>query len=190
MRSETRLPNVFPTSSLRTYVQDTLALIALGLAVAAAPVGAETLVDAYGLGPHEPKPEEWTRIDEELSVRAQVVDAATGELAAEVRPNQSLRLDLAFYAQPESKDREVRLVCSVYFYDAEGEASEYHLMQKPCYEGRLHDALDRFQPLTWEFRFRHKPGDPAGTSAVVVNVEDLVIDEGLGLTPTYRLSGS
>lgn len=158
-------------------------------AILTGPAPAETLVDAYGLGRHKPVPEEWTKIDEELSIRARIVKGKTGTLAPVVQAGQTVRLDLAFYVQPGAKDREIRLTCSVYFYDARGEGSDYAIRDKPCYEGRLHDGLERFQPLTLDFRFKPRASDPKGTSAVVVSVKDTVIGDGVGLAPTYDWQG-
>lgn len=158
-------------------------------AILAGPVHSETLVDAYGLGHHQPVPEEWTKIDEDLSIRARIVRGNKGTLAPVVQAGQTLTLDLAFFVQPGAADRDIRLVCSVYFYDAKGEGSDYAVRDKPCYQGRLHDGLDRFQPLDLDFRFKPRASDPKGTSAVVVSVKDTVIGDGVGLAPTYDWQG-
>lgn len=155
----------------------------------AAPARAETLVDAYGLGTHAPKPEEWLKIDDELSIRARIVRRAGGEPVAQADQGDTLRLDLAFYVQPGAQDRDIRLTCSVLFYDAHGDDSEYVIEDKPCYAGRLADGAERFQPLDLDLRFRPRASDPAGTSAVVVRVKDMVINDAITLTPTYDWQG-
>lgn len=154
----------------------------------AGPVAAETLVDAYGLGAHAPRPEEWTKIDEDLSVRARIVDDATGKLAPEARAGQRLRLDLAFHARPGAQDRGISLLCSLRFYDAAGEASNFEQKNRPCYTGRLADGLERFQPLDFELRFRPVSTDPEGTAAVEVRVEE-VGGSGVTLHPTWMRTG-
>lgn len=165
------------------------ALAAVAALMLTTPVASETLVDAYGLGNHKPVPEEWTKIDEELSIRARIVKGKKGSLAPVVQAGQTLTLDLAFYVQPGAKDRPIRLTCSVFFYDARGEGSDEVLTDEPCYEGRLHDGLERFQPLDLNFRFKPRASDPKGTSAVVVRVKDTVIGDGVALAPTYNWQG-
>jgi hypothetical protein len=159
------------------------------LAALALPGGAETLEDAYGLGRHKPVPEEWTKIDEELSVRARILRDGTEKLAPRAQKGDTLQLDLSFYVQPGAKDRDIHLTCSVYFYDADGEGSDYAIKDRPCYKGRLHDGLERFQPLVLDFRFRPRETDPRGTSAVVVTVRDTVIKDGIQVAPTYDWRG-
>lgn len=156
----------------------------------AAPVQAETEVDAYGLGPNPPVPEQWTKIDEDISIRAQVVRDATGTLADVVKAPEVLRLDLAFYAREGAADRKVSLVCTVSFLDAEAVPSAKAVIaEQPCYSGRLSDAAGKFQPIELELKFRPVASDPAGSSAVVVRVNDLVIDDGVTLWPTYDWQG-
>lgn len=165
-------------------------LCTAGLLVAMAlPVGAETLEDAYGLGRHKPVPEEWTKIDEELSIRALILRDGPDRLAPRAQKGDTLRLDLSFHVQPGAQDRDIHLTCSVHFYDTDGEGSDYAIRDRPCYKGRLHEGLERFQPLALDFRFRPRETDPRGTSAVVVSVRDTVIRDGVGLAPTYNWQG-
>jgi hypothetical protein len=161
----------------------------LALVLVSGGAQAETAVDAYGLGAHPPEPEIWTKIDEELSVRARILTGKRETPAAIARAGQVLRLDLAFYVQPWAPDRDIRLACSVYFYNAEGERSGYVVEDNPCYNGRLHDGLDRFQPVALNLKLRPRASDPAGTSAVVVRVQDSVIGDGISLSPTYDWTG-
>lgn len=171
-----------PMNSLRAACVVMLAL--------AAPALAETEVDAYGLGPNPPLPEQWTKIDEDISIRAQVVHDATGALADVVKAPEVLRLDLAFFAREGAADRDVSLVCTVSFLDAEAVPSaKAAISEQPCYKGRLSDAAGKFQPLDLDLKFRPVASDPAGSSAVVVRVNDLVIDDGVTLWPTYDWQG-
>ena len=78
-----------PMNSLRAALA---VMLALGT-----PVLAETEIDAYGLGPNPPVPEQWTKIDEDISIRAQVVFDATGALA-EVVQTPEVRAELVAYA--------------------------------------------------------------------------------------------
>jgi hypothetical protein len=165
------------------------ACAALMLAALALPAGAETLEDAYGLGRAKPKPEEWTKINEELSIRARILRDGTDKLAPRAQKGDTLRLDLSFYVQPGAKDRDIYLTCSVYLYDADGEGSDYAIKDRPCYKGRLHDGLERFQPLVLDFIIRPRETDPRGTSAVVVSVRDMVIKDGIEVAPTYNWQG-
>lgn len=163
-------------------------VVALTCAMAL-PGAAETLEDSYGLGRNKPVPEEWTKINEELSIRARILRDGTDKLAPRAQKGDTLRLDLAFYVQPGATDRDIYLTCSVYFYDAEGESSDYSLDDRPCYKGRLHDGLERFQPLVLDFIFRPRETDPRGSSAVVVTVRDTVIKDGIQVAPTYDWRG-
>ena len=155
----------------------------------AAPAHAETEVDAYGLGPNPPVPEQWAKIDEDISIRAQVVRDGSGALADVVKAPEVLRLDLAFYAREGAADRKVSLVCTVYFLDANALRSDPVKSEVPCYEGQLSDAAGKFQALDLDLKFRPVTRDPAGTSAVAVTVKDLVIDDGVMLWPTYDWQG-
>ena len=60
---------------------------------------------------------------------------------------------------------------------------------KPCYEGRLSDATGQFVPLTLDLQFRPVASDPAGTSAVVVEVHDLVAKDHVTIYATYDWQG-
>ena len=143
-------------------------------------------MDAYGLGEHASAPEEWTKINEELSVRARILDEG-GQLARTARRGDILTLALDFYVQPGAQDRPVALECSIFFYDATGAASDYQLTSRPCYAGRMKDASEHFQPLDLDFRFTNTDRDPLGTAAVVVQVTDTAINDGIALSPTYQL---
>jgi hypothetical protein len=163
------------------------ALMVTLLMAGAAP--AETLTEAYGLGDAAPNPEEWTKIDGDLSIRARILRDATGALADVVTRPEVLRVAVEFHAREGAADRPVRLVCSAMFYDAEGEGSDYVFRDKPCYEGRLADAAGQFRAVDFGLKIRPVATDPAGTSAVVVTVRDLVIDDGVSLAPTYDWQG-
>lgn len=176
MRSEPHRPRTWPRSCA----------VALAAVMApAAPAGAETLVDAYGLGTHAPRPEVWTKIDDTLSVRAQIRDAE-GRPVDHARRGAVLRLGLDAFVQPGAADRPLALSCAISFYDAEGRAAPGS-DTVPCYAGRLAAGTGRFRPLDLDFRFRNTAGDPAGTAAVVVRVTDTGTGEGITLAPTYRL---
>lgn len=164
-----------------------MAAVLVGLVAGAA--AAETLVDAYGLGRHRPVPEEWTKVDEDWSVRARLVRGKSGSLMPVAKRGETVTLDLAFYTQPGVADREIALVCSVFFYDARGESSDYPVEDAPCYQGRLSDAAEQFQTIPLGFKFRPQPGDPKGTSAVVVSVRDRLSGDGVALAPTYDWQG-
>ena len=155
----------------------------------ALPAGAETLQDAYGLGHHKPVPEEWTKIDEELSIRARLLRETSDKLAARVREGETIRVDLAFYVQPGAADRDIYLTCSLTFYDADGEGSDYAFTDRPCYKGRLHDGMGHFQPLVLDLRIKPRATDPRGTSAVIISVQDRVLGDGVALAPTYDWQG-
>ena len=127
-------------------------LLAVVLALAT-PMAAETEIDAYGLGSNPPLPEKWTKIDEDLSIRARVVRDKSGD-----------------------------------FMDANAERSQ-KAAAVPCYSGQLHDADGKFQPLDFELKFRPVTSDPAGTSAVAVEVTDTVIKDHVMLWPTYDWQG-
>ncbi|WP_284325363.1 hypothetical protein [Cypionkella aquatica] len=164
-------------------------MIALALLLAlASPVAAETEVDAYGLGSHPPKPEHWAKIDDDLSIRARVVHDASGALADVVPRREVLRLELAFFAREGAADRDVSLHCKVHFVDATAESSDF-VKDVPCYKGRLLDAEGTFQPLDLDLRFRPVASDPAGTSAVMVRVNDSVVKDGVTLWATYDWQG-
>ena len=164
------------------------ALVAAALTVPGGAV-AETLVDAYGLGHHKPVPEVWTQVDDDLSIRARILRDTSDALAPRAEKGETLRLDMSFYVQPGAADRDIYLTCSVYFYDADGEMSDYAIRDRPCYKGRLHDGLEVFRPLVLNFRFRPRATDPGGTSAVVVTVKDTVLESGITLAPTYDWQG-
>lgn len=162
--------------------------MALLLALAA-PAAAETEVDAFGLGSNPPVPEQWTKIDEDISIRARVVRNKSGALAEVVKKPEVLRLELAFFAREGAADRAVALTCSVYFLDAEAVRSEPVMADVPCYTGRLSDATVKFQPIDLDLKFRPVASDPAGTSAVAVRVTDTVITDSVMLWPTYDWQG-
>lgn len=164
----------------------------LAAAIVWAMVGAaqaETEVDAYGLGDHAPIPERWTKIDEDLSIRVQILHDKTGELAAVVNKPEVLRVEVTFYAREGAADRPVNLTCMAYFMDAGAGSSGDAVKTKPCYEGRLSDAVGKFVPIDLGLQFRPVVSDPAGTSAVIVRVGDLVINDGVTLWPTYDWQG-
>ncbi len=162
-------------------------LLAVVLAMAT-PVAAETEVDAYGLGRNPPAPEKWTKIDEDLSIRARVVRDKSGELADVVKRPEVLRLEVAFFARKGAADRKIVLTCAAYFMDAKAQHSQ-KAAAVPCYSGQLHDADGKFQPLDFELKFRPVTSDPAGTSAVAVEVTDTVINDHVMLWPTYDWQG-
>lgn len=163
-----------------------VATVVLAMAGAAR---AETEVDAYGLGDHDPVPEQWTKIDDDLSIRVQILRDATGELAAVVNSPEVLRVEVTFYARTGAADRAVNLTCMAYFMDAGAGSSGDAVKTKTCYKGRLSDATGKFVPIDLGLRFRPIVSDPAGTSAVIVRVEDLVINDGVTLWPTYDWQG-
>ncbi len=165
-------------------------LQAFVIACLASFAAAETLVEAYGLGNARPVPEEWTKIDEILSVRAQIVDAATGRLIKEAKIGQKLRLTLDFYVQPGAEDRDIALQCSLYFYDATGETKGPELEDQPCYAGRLVDGLEQFRSLEFDMTFRPPMGAAMGSWAAVVRVDDTVLHGGVALAPTFRVKGN
>lgn len=162
--------------------------MALLLALAA-PAAAETEVDAFGLGTNPPVPEQWTKIDQDISIRARVVRNKSGALADVVKKPEVLRLELAFFAREGAADRAVALTCSVYFLDAAAVRSDPVMADVPCYAGRLSDATGKFQPLDIDLKFRPVASDPAGTSAVAVRVTDTVITDSVMLWPTYNWHG-
>lgn len=162
--------------------------MALLLALAA-PAAAETEVDAYGLGTNPPVPEQWTKIDADISIRARVVRNKSGALADVVKKPEVLRLELAFFAREGAADRAVALTCSVYFLDAAAVRSDPVMADVPCYTGRLSDASGKFQPLDLDLKFRPVARDPAGTSAVAVTVTDTEITDSVMLWPTYDWEG-
>ncbi len=164
-------------------------LLVLASPALALPALAETEVDAYGLGTHAPVAEQWTKIDEDLSIRAQVVRDKSGALAEVVKAPEVLRLDLAFFAREGAADRDVNLTCTVYFLAADATRSEPVKSDVPCYKGRLSDAAGQFVALDLELKFRPVASDPAGTSAVGVRVTDTVIKDGVTLWPTYDWQG-
>ena len=157
-------------------------------AALASPALAETEVDAYGLGSNPPVPEQWTKINEDLSIRARVVHNNTGALADVVKRAEVLRLEVAFFAREGAADRDVSLTCKVAFLDAEA-ARSAPVVDAPCYKGRLSDAAGKFQPLDLDVKFRPVASDPAGTSAVTIRVDDAVIKDGVTLWPTYDWQG-
>lgn len=159
------------------------AILALAL-----PAAAETEVDAYGLGPNPPAPEQWTKIDEDISIQARVVRDKSGALADVVKRPEVLRLELAFFAREGAADRKVNLTCTAYFLDAEATRSD-PVASGPCYSGHLLDAEGKFQLLDFELRFKPVASDPAGTSAVAVQVTDTVINDRVMLWPTYDWQG-
>ena len=157
-----------------------------GALFAAAPSGAETLAQAYGLGATPPQPEVWLKFGPDMSVRARVLDAA-GAPAETARPGEKLHLALEFRATEGAADRPLDLTCAARFYDAEGTASDYRGAPVPCYHGRLADGADHFQPIDFTFVFVNGAEDPPGTAAVVASVRDRVSGLGRELAPTYRL---
>ncbi|EEW23870.1 hypothetical protein [Rhodobacter ferrooxidans] len=157
-------------------------LLACGLAGAA---GAETEVDAYGLGPHKPNPEEWIKLDDAVSLRVRIVHDKSGELAPTITRAEVLRLEVAFTAANGAKDRPLRFHCKVKFVSPEAEWSDWKADQ-PCFEGRLAQGLGTFVPLDLDFRFRPKASDPRGTSGVSVQFTEEIANDHLTLTPTFR----
>ena len=149
---------------------------------------AETEVDAYGLGYHDPNPQVWLKIDPELSVRARILHDKTGVLADEVTEPEVLRLEVAFTAVDGARDREVRFTCRVRFVDPGAEWSDA-VADKPCYAGRLADGAGVFQLLDLDLRFRPQRSDPSGTAGVMVSVTEEVSGERKALVPTYRWKG-
>jgi hypothetical protein len=163
-------------------------LILLAFMVATMARG-ETEIDAYRLGTHAPEPESWLKLDEDLSIRVRILHASNGELAPVVTRPEILRAEISMFGREGAADREVNLTCWVYFKDAEAASSDFVVDGKPCYRGRLSDATGRFVPLDLDLSFRPVASDPAGTSAVVVRVEDSVVDDHIGLFPTYGWEG-
>lgn len=149
---------------------------------------AETEVDAYGLGPHDPVPETWLKLDEDLSVRLRILNRK-GEVADMVETPQVLNAEVSFFGREGAADRDVKLTCTARFVDAEAGWSDAVIDDKPCYEGRLSDATGKFVPLRMRLEFRPVATDPAGTSAVVVEVTDLVVDDSISLWATYDWQG-
>jgi hypothetical protein len=149
---------------------------------------AETEVDAYGLGYHKPVPERWLKLDEDLSIRIRVLHK-DGALAAEVTAGQVVQTEVTFFGREGAKDRDVQLVCSARFKDAEAVDSDFVRQDKPCYTGRLSDATGRFVPLDMDLYFRPVSTDPAGTSAVEVQVTDKVVNDHVTLWATYDWQG-
>ena len=152
-------------------------------------VAAETIQEAYGLGNANPVPAEWTKIDEILSVRVQILDASTGKLIEEAKIGQKLRIGVDFYIQPGAEDRDITLECSIYFYDANGDDDGPDVDDQPCYQGRLLDGLEQFRPVDAGFVFRPKMGSALGTWAAVVRVQDTVPGNGISVAPTFRVKG-
>ena len=161
-------------------------LVLLGLLAGAAM--AETEVDAYGLGHHDPVPESWLKLDEDLSIRVRVLDSR-GKLIERVAAPQTLTAEVSLYGREGAADRDVRLVCSAFFIDSGAGWSEAVIDDKPCYEGRLSDATGQFVPLTLDLQFRPVASDPSGTSAVVVEVHDLVVKDHVTIYATYDWQG-
>lgn len=149
---------------------------------------AETEVDAYGLGPHKPVPETWMKLDEDLSVRLRILNKA-GEVTAVVGAPEVLNAEVSFFGREGAADRDVQLICSARFVDAEAGWSEPIIDEKPCYKGRLAEATGQFVPLKLKLKFRPVTSDPAGTSAVVVEIRDLVVDDNVSLWATYDWQG-
>jgi hypothetical protein len=174
----------------RAVIKAAAAAAAAAVVLAMAGVArAETEVDAYGLGDHDPIPEQWTKIDDDLSIRVQILHDKTGELAAVVTRPEVLRVEVTFFAREGATDRAVNLTCMAYFMDAGAASSGDAVETKPCYQGRLSDATGKFVPIDLGLRFRPVASDPAGTSAVFVRVEDLEINDGVTLWPTYDWQG-
>ncbi len=164
-----------------------LATLMAALSLMPCLAGAETLIEAYGLGPAKAVPEEWTKINQELSIRARIVDAASGETRGAVRAGDKLALALDFYVQPGAKDRKISLTCGHFFYNAEGEAKGKEAKDIPCYSGRLSDGAERFQPLSYRYEFTLGPSAVKGTWALIARVEDQVIKDGIALAPTFTV---
>ncbi len=150
---------------------------------------AETLVEAYGLGDAEPVPEEWTKINEELSIRARIVDAATDEVVFDVATGQKLALSLDFYVQPGAADRDIRLSCGHFFYNPDGEQKGKEVSAVPCYSGKLSEGAETFQPLSYRYEFTMGKTAAQGTWALIAQVRDEVINDGIALNPTFRVGG-
>ena len=172
---------------MKACVKPLAGMILAGLV--AGPAWAETLVEAYGLGRAKPVPEEWTKIDEDLSIRVRLLRETTDKLAARVGAGETIRVVAEFYVQPGAADRDIYLTCSLTFYDAEGEGRDYAFQDRPCYKGRLHDGLETFQPLVLDLRLKPRETDPKGTSAVILSVKDRIINDGVALAPTYDWQG-
>lgn len=162
--------------------------ILLALALLASPARAETEVDAYGLGPHKPEPETWLKLDQDLSIRLRILNKA-GQATPTVATPEVLSAELTFFGREGAADRDVKLVCSARFVDAEAGWSDDIISEEPCYEGRLSDATGIFVPLKFKLEFRPVASDPAGTSAVVVQVDDLVVNDHISLWATYDWQG-
>ena len=92
---------------------------------------------------------------------------------------------MTFFGREGAADREVRLVCTARFVDAEAGWSDAVIDKKPCYDGRLSDATGKFMPLNFKLEFRPVASDPAGTSAVMVQIDDLVVNDHISLWATY-----
>lgn len=159
------------------------------LSAAPSVVAAETLVEAYGLGNSTPEPEEWTKINEELSIRARIVDAASGELTAHANLGQKLALALDFYVQPGAKGRKITLTCGHYFYNPEGEQKGKEVSGVPCYSGKLSDGAEKFQPLSYRYEFTMGQSAMKGTWALIAQVRDTEIGDGIALDPTFAVGG-
>ena len=160
---------------------------ALCLTLATA-VRAETEVDAYGLGFHAPVPESWLKLDEDLSIRLRILNAS-GRLAPNVPRPETLRAEVSIFGRAGAPDRQVSLTCSAYFIDAQAENSDYVTRGQPCWTGRLGQADGQFVVIDFDLRFRPVVTDPAGTSAVVVEVKDAVVNDHLSLSATYDWQG-
>lgn len=140
---------------------------------------AETEFDACGLGNHAPIPERWTKILHDKS----------GELAAVVSKPEVLRAEVTFYAREGVADRAVNLTCMACFRTADAGSSGDAVTTKPCAAGRLSDATGKCVPIDFGLKFRPVVSDPAGTSAAIVRVADLVINNGVTRWPTYDWQG-
>jgi hypothetical protein len=164
-------------------------LLILFMFLAATVARAETEVDAYGLGQHPPVPESWLKLDEDLSIRVRILNDASGELATVVRSIETLRVEVTLFGREGAADREVALICSALFLDAEAGGDGYAIKDRPCYSGHLSDATGKFVPLDFDLRFRPETSDPRGSMAVVVQIRDMVVDEHVSLSPTFSWQG-
>jgi hypothetical protein len=162
--------------------------LAMLLIVGAGIAHSETEVDAYGLGDHDPNPEQWVKVDDELSIRVSIVRNKTGELMPIVKSPTTLRLDVSFTTAAGSPDREIHLDCMIYFKDPDARSSDI-VYDKPCYTGHLSDGLGKFQPLDLNFKFQPTASDQKGTRAVVIQIHETHSNIHRSIFPTYRWLG-
>lgn len=160
----------------------------LALCLLATSAGAETEIDAWGLGHHKARPTATRTVEGLYSLRARLVDAKTGDPAEVVLAGHKLRLELAFTAENGNPNDQMRLRCRVQFLDAEATASEFS-KEAICFDGKVADGAGGFAAMNLPLTFRPSPADPAGTSAVKVRVTDEATGEDYLLVPTYDWRG-